>query len=242
MSEPLVVSIGTTHPQNVAGLGRDARVAAEYGVAHNIVVAAVSAQDERGVHDIFVLPPESVRAQLSAIDFTQASAVRIGAIGNADNAAAVCDALQDLSVPIVFDPVMAASVGGSLYKGDAARAVFAVYERTHAIVTPNLDEAQQLAGMAIETAADMIAAGKRFLQRGARAALVKGGHRAGDPVDVLVSTDGVETFEEARLPQKMRGTGCTLAMALACEIALGRDLIAGVKGARAYVRANIARS
>jgi len=242
MSEPLVVSIGTTHPLNVAGLGRDARVAADYGVAHNMAVAAVSAQDRRGVHDIVVLPPESVRAQLSAIDVTRAAAVRIGAIGSADNAAAVCDALQGLRVPIVFDPVMGASAGGSLYKGDAARAVHAVYERTHAIVTPNLDEAQRLADIAIESADDMIAAGKRFLQRGARAALVKGGHRAGDPVDVLVSKDGVETFADVRLPQEMRGTGCTLAMALACEMALGRDLVAAVKGARAYVRANIARS
>src|SRR6185437_4082723 len=159
MSEPLVVSIGTTHPLNVAGLGRDARVATDYGVAHNMAVAAVSAQDRRGVHDIVVLPPESVRAQLSAIDVTRAAAVRIGAIGSADNAAAVCDALQGLRVPIVFDPVMGASAGGSLYKGDAARAVHAVYERTHAIVTPNLDEAQRLADIAIESADDMIAAG-----------------------------------------------------------------------------------
>jgi hydroxymethylpyrimidine/phosphomethylpyrimidine kinase len=242
MNVPLVVSIGTTHPRNLAGLGRDARVAAEYGVAHNIVVAAVSAQDERGVHDLFVLPRQTVGAQLAAIDFTHAAAVRIGAIGSADNAAAVCDALQDVHVPIVFDPVMGASAGGSLYEGDAARAVCAVYQRTHAIVTPNLDEAQQLADIAIETAADMIAAGKRFLQRGARAALVKGGHRAGDPVDVLVFEEGVETFADTRLPQQMRGTGCTLAMALACELAQGRDLLTAVKGARAYVRANIARS
>jgi hydroxymethylpyrimidine/phosphomethylpyrimidine kinase len=86
----------------------------------------------------------------------------------------------------------------------------------------------------------MIAAGARLLRDGARAALVKGGHLAGDPVDVLVTSEGVQTFTGSRLPQTMRGTGCTLAMALACELALGRTLSESVKGARAYVRENIA--
>jgi hydroxymethylpyrimidine/phosphomethylpyrimidine kinase len=61
-------------------------------------------------------------------------------------------------------------------------------------------------------------------------------------VDVLITQAHVETFGDTRLPQKMRGTGCTLAMALACELALGRAVPEAVKGARAFVRENIARS
>ena len=71
-----VVSIGTTHPQNVAGLGRDARVAADWGVRHVMAVAAVSAQDERGVQQLFVLPPDVLRGQLGAIEPARAQAVR----------------------------------------------------------------------------------------------------------------------------------------------------------------------
>jgi hydroxymethylpyrimidine kinase/phosphomethylpyrimidine kinase len=239
---PLVVSIGTTHPRNVAGLGRDARVAADYGLAHAMAVAAVSAQDEGGVHDLFVLAPAVLRAQLGTIDFANASAVRVGALGSVHNAQAAADMLQHSTAPIVFDPVMGASAGGALYDGDALQAVRAFLSPTRAIVTPNLDEARQLTGCAVDDVDAMIAAGKRLIERGARAALIKGGHLAGDPVDVLVSENGVERFGDARLPQKMRGTGCTLAMALACELALGRDLVTSVKGARAYVRANIARS
>ncbi|HKU66605.1 MAG TPA: PfkB family carbohydrate kinase [Candidatus Baltobacteraceae bacterium] len=242
MSAALVVSIGTTHPQNVAGLGRDARVAADYGAAHASIVAAVSAQDERGVHGIFVLPPDFVRAQLCAIDFTRARAVRVGALGSAEIAAAVCEILRQVAVPIVFDPALAASAGGALYEGDALEAVRAVLAGTHAIVTPNLDEAQRLTSCAIESVDDMIAAARQLVEQGASAALVTGGHLPGEPVDVLVRGGDSWTFADTRLPQKMRGTGCALAMALACELARGRDLVAAVKGARAYVRTNIARS
>jgi hydroxymethylpyrimidine kinase/phosphomethylpyrimidine kinase len=238
-----VVSIGTTHPRNVAGLGRDARVAADWGIAHVMAVAAVSAQDEHGVHEIFALPSGVLRGQLGAIDLPAARAVRVGALGARENAIAAAEFLEIAQRPVVFDPVMRASVGGSLYTDDAYGAVRAFLNRVSAIVTPNVAEAEQLTGIPIASVDDMIAAGKQLVERGARAALIKGGHLAGDPVDVLVEDGGaVHTFVDARLPKMMRGTGCTLAMALACELALGRDLLAAVQGARAYVRENIGRS
>lgn len=237
-----VVSIGTTHPQNVAGLGRDARVAADWGVRHVMAVAAVSAQDERGVQRLFVLPPDVLRGQLSAIEPARAQAVRVGALGSAQNAAVAAEFLSGVNVPVVFDPVMYASAGGALYQGDPTAAVRTFLDGVHAIVTPNVEEAQRLTGRSIASAVDLISAGNDLLARGFAAVLLKGGHLSGDPTDVLVTCDGAQTFTDTRLPQRMRGTGCTLAMALACELAQGRDLIAAVKGARAYVRANIARS
>lgn len=239
---PLVVSIGTTHPRNVAGIGRDARIAAEYGVEHAMAVAAISAQDERGVHGIFPVSADVLRAQLSAIDVRSAAAVRVGALGTARNAIVAGEWLHDAGVPVVFDSVMRASAGGSLYADDALEAVRAFAERSACILTPNIEEAEQLSGTAIRSVEEMAAAGKLLVLRGARAALVKGGHLAGEPVDVLVTAQTVETFSDTRLPQRMRGTGCTLAMALACEIARDGDFGAAVRGARAYVRANIARS
>lgn len=238
----LVVSIGTTHPLNVAGLGRDARVAAEYEVVHAMAVAAVSAQDEHGVRALFPIPDAVLRAQLGAIDLARAGAVRVGALGNAENAAVAAAFLENESSPVIFDTVMGSSAGGSLYAGNALQAVRLFLERVRPIVTPNVDEAQRLTGIAIASVDDAISAGEHLVSAGARAALVKGGHLPGDPIDVLVTASGVETFDGTRLAQKMRGTGCTLAMALACELALGRDLVTAVKGARAYVRANIARS
>lgn len=238
----LVASIGTTHPRNVAGLGLDARIALEYGVRHAIAVAAVSAQNERGVQDLFAVPPAVLQAQLATIPFPELAAVRVGALGSLENARVAAEFLRRrCAAPRVFDPVMRASAGGSLYAGDALRAVYAFTERAGAIITPNIEEAAQLSEIAICDVDGMIAAGQQLLELGASAVLVKGGHLAGDPVDVLVTRAGVETFADTRLPGKTRGTGCTLAMSIACELARGNTLLEAVRGARAYVRANIAR-
>ncbi|HET9095696.1 MAG TPA: bifunctional hydroxymethylpyrimidine kinase/phosphomethylpyrimidine kinase [Candidatus Baltobacteraceae bacterium] len=238
----LVASIGTTHPRNVAGLGLDARIAADYGLRHAIALAAVSAQDEHGVHDLFAIPPGVLRAQLAAIPFSEVAAVRVGALGSLENAQIAAEFLQaHCSAPAVFDPVMRASAGGSLYAGDALEAVRAFALRAGAILTPNLEEASQLTQIEIRDVDGMIAAGRQLLELGARAVLVKGGHLAGDPVDVLVTREGAQTFSDTRLPGKTRGTGCTLAMGVACELARGENLLQAVRGARAYVRANIAR-
>jgi hydroxymethylpyrimidine/phosphomethylpyrimidine kinase len=71
--------------------------------------------------------------------------------------------------------------------------------------------------------------------------LLKGGHLAGDPADALATADGVEIFSEPRIAGAMHGTGCTLAMSLACELARGTPLGHAVRAARAYVRAQLAR-
>lgn len=241
MSTPIVLSIGTTHPRNVAGLGLDARIAADYDVVHMMAVAAVSAQDERGVHRLFPIPSQVLGDQLAAIRLRDVAAVRIGALGTARNAQIVAEFLEHSAVPPIFDPVMYASAGGALYSGDALEAVRAFVRSAHAIVTPNLSEAALLTRTEIHDVDRMEAAGRELLELGARAALVKGGHLEGEPVDVLVTRVGAEHFSDNRLPGKTRGTGCTLAMALACEIARGHNLVEAVKGARTYVRAKIAR-
>jgi hydroxymethylpyrimidine kinase/phosphomethylpyrimidine kinase len=234
-----VVSIGTTHPANAAGIGLDARIAAAYGVRHASAIAAVSAQDAAGVHALHVVPPAMLRAQLQSLP--SAAAYRLGALGNSVSTEIVGAFLAAATVPIVIDPVLRASAGGSLYEDDPSSAQQQLILHSRAIVTPNVAEAQHLTALQIDGVDAMIAAGRQLVTRGARAALVKGGHLTGDPVDVLVEDAEAQAFRGSRLEGNTRGTGCTLAMALACELALGRSLREAVQGARAYVRANIAR-
>lgn len=240
MRQPLVVSIGMTHPQNSAGIGLDVRIAAEYGVRHAIVVAAVSAQDERGVQRIVALPPDFIMEQLGAARVNDADAVRVGALGSSENLQIIWGMLCE--APMVVDPVLRSSAGGALYVDDPLPLLRKMRIGARMILTPNIDETRELTGVQVGGVAEMIAGGRRLIEQGAGAVLVTGGHLPADPVDVLVTENAVETFAGARLPQRMRGTGCTLAMALACEMALGRDIVTAVQGARAYVRANIARS
>jgi hydroxymethylpyrimidine/phosphomethylpyrimidine kinase len=207
-----------------------------------MAVAAVSAQDERGLHDLHVIPPQTVRAQLQSLP-GDIAAFRVGAAGSSENVRAIAAYLRGLpSRPaVVVDPVIAVTLGGELSADDDVMETIEDELLPLAVViTPNIAEAAQLAQMHVQSVDDMRAAGKRLVARGAFAAYMKGGHLDGDPVDVLVTAQAEEAYSEARLEGSMRGSGCTLAAALACELALGRDLRSAATLARAYVRTRIA--
>lgn len=237
----VLLSIGTTHPWNAAGIGLDARVAAEYGVPHAMCAVAVTAQDARGLHALQAIEPDVVRAQIDALP-PGIGAVRIGALVT-DEAARIVTAYVERAcagIPVVVDPVMSVSLGGELAADDAFEVtLMETLLAKPVIVTPNVDEAARLLCAGGAAALDGAEAAKAFVAHGARAALIKGGHRAGDPVDVLADASGVRTFTAPRLPGAMRGTGCTLAAALACELLAGRGLDEAVSRARDYVREKI---
>ena len=242
VNRPLVASIGTTHPWNIAGVGLDAQVCAELQCAHAMAVVAVSAQDQRGLHALHVVPPQIVRAQLQALP-PDVAAYRIGALVSSEAVRIVTQFIRERAsgTPVVVDPVIGVTLGGAL-QSDAALLNTLRDEllTLPVIVTPNAPEAAQLLDMPADSSDALRAAARAFVDRGAAAALVKGGHLEGDPADVLAVRNGERRFEAPRLPGSMRGSGCTLAAALACELALGHDLETAVQNAREYVRAKIA--
>ncbi|HEX5274100.1 MAG TPA: bifunctional hydroxymethylpyrimidine kinase/phosphomethylpyrimidine kinase [Candidatus Rubrimentiphilum sp.] len=237
----IVASIGTTHPWNIAGVGLDARVAAEYGIGHVVAVAGVSAQDTERVTAVLPIPSRILQAQLESLPEAVA-AYRVGALISAENVRVVADFLRPrAATPIVVDPVLVSSTGEALWTNAAyIDELRDLLLRLPVIVTPNLDEAALLLhAKPVRDREAMAAAGAEFVAAGARGALMKGGHLAGDPVDILVTASDWRAFEGSRLPGNMRGTGCVLAMSLACELALGRELPPAVSNARGYVRAKI---
>ncbi|HEY1429105.1 MAG TPA: hydroxymethylpyrimidine/phosphomethylpyrimidine kinase [Candidatus Tumulicola sp.] len=238
----IVLSIGTTHPWNVAGTGRDIAVGTALGARVFTAIAAVSAQDGGGVRALAPVEPTAFEAQLETLPWQAAGAVRVGALPSASHVAAVEARLQarpDLLA--VADPVIRATLGGSIVSDEAAAAVGTGLSRLASVIlTPNLAEAAQLLDVPPPTRETMRDAAAALVRRGPFAVLLKGGHLEGDPVDVLATHDSVEVFTEPRLVGQMRGTGCTLAMALACELARGVQLNEAVRSARAFVRAQIA--
>jgi len=238
-----VLSIGTTHPWNIAGVGLDQRIGAELGARVLTVICAVSAQDAQGVHALHAVPPEVVRAQLAAIPWEAVAAVRIGALGSAEAVYAVAEVVRGAGVPLVVDPVLAATRGGSFADASAIDAIgAALLALAEAIVTPNLAEAEILLGGQRIERESLDAAAIALQARGVRAVLLKGGHLAGEPVDVLATAQGAQRFTGERIAGEMRGTGCTLAMALACALARGDELTPAVAFARAFVREKIAHA
>jgi hydroxymethylpyrimidine/phosphomethylpyrimidine kinase len=240
---PIVCSIGTTHPWNVAGIGRDIVVGASLDTRVFTAVAAVSAQDRRGVVALHAVPDAMLNAQLGVLPWDAAGAVRVGALPSEPAVQIVAGAVRSRPwLPCVVDPVFAASRGGEL--GDeSARAALRdeLATLSNVVLTPNLAEAAwllELNRIDRESIADAAAA---LLARGPQAVLLKGGHLEGEPTDVLAMSSGVSFLSEPRIGGVMPGAGCTLAMALACALAAGSPLLDAVRSARAYVRAELAR-
>lgn len=237
-----VLSIGTSHPWNVAGVGLDIRIGAELGVRVLTVVAAVSAQDARGVHALEIQSLQTIDAQLKAIPWEVVRAVRVGALGASEVVPLVATQLASRDLPVVVDPVLGATGGGALGGAETLRVIgetLATMPQT--ILTPNLAEASALLGRTIGRE-ELTDAALELKNRGPRAVLLKGGHLVGEPSDALADADGIEMFSGQRLALEMRGTGCTLAMALACALARGDGLRDAVRFARAFVREKIAHA
>ncbi len=239
----LVVSIGTTHPWNVAGTGLDLHVGAELGIRVVTAVAAVSAQDAGGIRGVEPVSDKLFEAQLKAVPWSDAGAVRVGALPSASAVDAVTRALRQIpEVLAVVDPVLSATRGGR-FADEATAASIGEHlaAQPNVVLTPNVNEASELLGKPV-TRETLVESAIALFERGAYAVLLKGGHLQGAPEDVLASDVGVMTFSEERLPHGMRGTGCVLAMALACNIASGSPLIEAVASARRFVRGKIANA
>jgi hydroxymethylpyrimidine/phosphomethylpyrimidine kinase len=239
----IVLSIGTSHPWNVAGVGRDIIVGERLDARVFTAIASVSAQDARGTVVVQPVSRDVLAAQLEAFPWDAAGAVRVGALPTRDAVDAVAASLRAHGwLPVVVDPVFAASGGGALGDDGARDAIRDDLARSsNVVLTPNLAEAATLLGSG---AIDRDAIGDAAAQlraRGALAVLLKGGHLDGDPVDALATAGGVEFFTEPRIAGRMHGTGCTLAMAITCELARGAALRDAVRAARAYVRDQIAK-
>ena len=227
-----------------AGIQADLKTFHQCGVFGTSVITAVTAQNTVGVRAWEPVSASLVAQQLDAVaDDLPPAACKSGMLGTAEIADIVARGLRRHRLPnYVLDPVMVATSGDRLLDADAEHIIVRALLPLATVVTPNLDEAEILVGFPVRNESQMEKAGRTLLAMGAGAALVKGGHLAGDVlVDVLVTKDGVERFTHPRLDTtSTHGTGCTLSAAIAAGLALGRPLTRAVAEALDFVHAAIA--
>lgn len=225
-----------------AGIQADIKTVTMLGGYAATAITALTAQDTLTVHAIHEVPADFVAQQIRVVlQDIGADAVKTGMLHRADIIRVVADALDAHApdVPLVVDPVMVAKGGARLLQPEAEQALRTLLIPRAAVITPNLPEAEVLAGMRIADAAAMPDAARALLALGPRAVLLKGGHLAGDDlVDLLAAQGGASfRFENRRLHSTAtHGTGCTLASAIATGLALGQPLNYAVEAARRYVR------
>ncbi|GFZ98019.1 bifunctional hydroxymethylpyrimidine kinase/phosphomethylpyrimidine kinase [Dyella caseinilytica] len=235
---PIALTIAGSDSGGGAGIQADLKTFHAHHVHGLSVIAAITSQNTRGVTAVHPVPLAHIRNQIQAVfDDFPIAAVKTGMLGNAKTVRLVARELRRRKPAwLVVDPVMISTSGSRLLDEDAVEAVINELIPLADIVTPNLPEAESLLGRPLRTARQLEAAGEALLALGAASVLLKGGHARGDKVvDRYFDDRGVIEIRHTRLPREGHGTGCTLASAIAAELALGHTPRQAIRRASAYV-------
>lgn len=241
---PVALTIAGSDSGGGAGIQADLKTFRARDVHGTSVITAVTSQNTRGVSAVHPIPLTHIRSQLAAVfeDFP-IGAVKTGMLGSAAATRLVARELRARKPAwLVVDPVMIATSGTRLLDEDAIGVLADALIPLADVLTPNLPEAEALLGWPIRRAADFDRAGAELLALGAGAVLLKGGHARGrDVVDRYYDARGKLELRHPRLAIEGHGTGCTLAAAVASELAKGRPPRAAVRLAVAYVHRGLSR-
>ncbi|MDT7789875.1 MAG: hydroxymethylpyrimidine/phosphomethylpyrimidine kinase [Pseudonocardiales bacterium] len=232
-----VLTVAGSDSGGGAGIQADLKTMLACGVHGMSVVTAVTAQNSLGVHGVWSLPVDAVRAQLAAVlDDIGVDAVKTGMLASADIVSVVAERLHRVAAPIVIDPVGVCSSGDALLTEDGLLALRSELVPLATVVTPNLAEVERLTGIVVRREEDLRAAAEAVLELRPQWVLVKGGHLEGDAVDLLTDGTVEHLLRAARIDSPhTHGTGCTLASAVASYLALGDDVVTAVRKAKDYV-------
>jgi len=245
MSMPIALTIAGSDSSAGAGIQADLKTFAVFGVYGASVITALTAQNTNGVSGIHLVPADFVTAQIDAVfGDLEVKAVKIGMVAQLATIDAIVAGLKRWSPRhIVLDPVMVATSGDRLLAADAVERLRTALIPLASLLTPNLPEAAALLDEEIAASEAAIERqGKRLLELGCRAVLIKGGHGQGaESTDYLFGGNGVIALTAPRIATKnTHGTGCSLSSAIAAGLGKGDELETAVRNAKAWVSAAIA--
>ena len=241
-SPPIVLSVAGFDPSSGAGITADIKTIAAHGCYGVAVITALTVQSSRGVRQVQPADPGLVTDSLEELTAdVKISSVHVGMLGSGQVADRVADFLERARLPnLVLDTVLRSSSGMSLVDEAGTRILAERLLPLSTVLTPNIDEAAQLTGSTVASLNEMKDAARQLHSMGAQSVVITGGHlqRATD----LLSQKGgqMQTFTANRLNSEFtHGTGCAFSTAVACQLAVGRELPEAVLLAKAYVTAAI---
>jgi hydroxymethylpyrimidine/phosphomethylpyrimidine kinase len=235
---PVALTIAGSDPSGGAGIQADLKIFHQFGVYGEAVLTLVTVQNTSGVTRIETLAPDLVRQQLeSVLPDIPPTAAKTGALGNVAVVEAIADLAKSFLFPLVVDPVLVGKHGSRLLSLESADALKRKLLPHTFLVTPNIPEAEALTGLSIGDENAMCESAQRLLDLGCRAVLIKGGHRSGSALDILVDSEGVTRFDGKRVDTRhTHGTGCTYSAAITAGLALGHDLRQAIHRAKSFVQ------
>lgn len=244
-----VLTIAGSDSGGGAGIQADLKTFAAMKVYGCSVITAVTAQNTVGVRGIHTVPAEFVFLQLDAVlEDIHIDAVKTGMLASANIIEAVGEKIRQHPITnVVVDPVLVATSGDFLTDEGLDRLVDAfksILFPLATVVTPNVPEAEQLAGMKITTVEDMREAAMRIKSFGPAFIVVKGGHISADnAVDILFDGNKFYEYTESRIPtENTHGTGCTFASAVTAGLARGLTVYEAVAEGKRFVHCALKHS
>ncbi len=242
--QKVCLTIAGLDPSGGAGIIADVKTFSAFGCFAAAAIASVTYQNTTGVFGVVHQDAASIRGQVDAVmDDLAVAAVKTGMLPTRATIEETAAIMAERNVTnLVVDPVVRSTSGYDLIDEAALRVLIEKLFPLSLVVTPNLQEAERITGLSIRTVNDIDAAGAAMLRMGARNVLIKGGHfieaeiPTGKATDRLYRAGSREVFEADLIETtSTHGTGCTLAAAIAANLALGRGLGESVSIAKDFV-------
>jgi hydroxymethylpyrimidine/phosphomethylpyrimidine kinase len=242
---PVVLSIAGHDPSSGAGITADIKTIAAHGCYGVTCITALTVQSTRGVTRVDPIEGRIITETLEQLmDDLEITGIKIGMLGSAEAAKSVAAFLKRYSMRhVVLDPIIRSSSGAELISRDGLQVMKDRILSRASVITPNIDEAFALTGLALTTMDEMQLAAVRLHEMGARNVIITGGHL--DPPHDLVSQEGraITILEGTKIPgQSTHGTGCAFSTSLACCLAKGNDLLTSAKAAKHFVESALRKA
>jgi hydroxymethylpyrimidine/phosphomethylpyrimidine kinase len=245
---PVVLTVAGFDPSSGAGVTADVKTIAAHGCYGVACITALTVQSTAGVKRVAAVSPEVIAETLEELSADlDIAAVHIGMLGSGKVARVVSEFLAKSELGnVVLDPIIKSSSGSDLTDAPGLRVLVERLLPQATVITPNVDEAATLTGLAVTNLEQMRVAAARLHEMGATAVVITGGH-LDKAIDLLsfTSRHGTEqeVFKSNRLESKStHGTGCAFSTAMACHLARGRGLPEAVLLSKTYVAAAIANA
>ena len=236
---PLVLTFAASDPTGGAGIQADLMTLASMGCHPLSVITAITVQDTTGVEAAFAIDADWVSDQARALlEDVPVAAFKLGMLGSLETIAAIAEIISDYpDIPLVFDPVLASGRGDQLADEEMVEAMIELLLPQTTILTPNSLEARRLAQDDDDDSHPSLAAcAHKLLQAGCEHVLITGTHENTAQVINTLYSAGSQVREDKwdRLPGSYHGSGCTLAAAIAANLACGLDIGEAVFEAQEY--------
>jgi hydroxymethylpyrimidine kinase/phosphomethylpyrimidine kinase len=244
-TQPIALTIAGSDSGGGAGIQADLKTFAALGVHGTSVVTCITAQNPKRILGIEPCTSRIVERQLEAIfEELPPRAAKTGMLYSAEIIQVVARWFARRKAPLIVDPVLISTSGARLLQPRALRALQTKLLSIATLVTPNLPEAELLAGRRLRSPEDLQAAARIIHDRFGCAALVKGGHLPGNEAIDFYCDDTTQLFFNALAIRRVKthGTGCTISAAITAFLALGRTLPEAIGLAKGHVTRAIARS